>query len=193
MNLHTHNKTLVDFLISNTEAIPTRFYGKQYRASAYLEDGTYLPCVLFSDRNKMLALYEERLNELQAKTVQFRQSLGSFTMSGSRVDSYDIAQLEVSKYAMPQNWVNKIIGETSMGWTCFVVEMKDGKLFNYGTSFAREFFNVPLGYTFADFNEIYSDMIAMPDGTVVSGRGANQPVEFIRERSHFICYLDGLD
>jgi len=43
---------LIQFLKENIEPLPSQSYGAGYRASAYLVDGTYLPCVIFRSSRK---------------------------------------------------------------------------------------------------------------------------------------------
>jgi len=49
-----------------------------------------------------------------------------------------------------------------MSWTAFVVEMKDGTRYSFGTSFCFEFFDLPEGYSYKDIAKIHSGMIYSP-------------------------------
>ena len=65
-----------------------------------------------------------------------------FLTAGNRINNYDIAKVVTSRYAIPISILSKIKGETTMGWTGFVLEMRDGILLPFGTSFGMEFFNI---------------------------------------------------
>lgn len=45
------------FLKSNIEPVKGRNRGDQYRASVFLTDGTYLPCVIFQPTFRSLRLH----------------------------------------------------------------------------------------------------------------------------------------
>src|SRR5512146_1221418 len=123
-------------------------YGDQYRASAVLRDGTNLPCVVFQSKDRQIELALRRFNELRNQSAQYRQVVESFVASGSRLANYEIKTVEPSPFAWPPATLATIHGETTMGWTAFVVEMQDGTLHSYGTTFSFEFFDLPQGYTY---------------------------------------------
>lgn len=84
-----------------------------------------------------------------------------------------------------------------MAWTGFVVEMLDGRLFSFGTTFLAEFFSLPDGYEFTDVRTVHNHSYARPDGTLASlGRGlSSQPDDYdpstvYRERPYFTCNFD---
>jgi hypothetical protein len=66
-----------------------------------------------------------------------------------------------------------------MNWTQFVGIMRDGKMFNFGTSGSREFFEFPEGYTNADLADIKMH-------NLIEGEAVYQ------ERSYFNLYMEGL-
>jgi hypothetical protein len=53
--------------------------------------------------------------------------LETFVAAGSRVADYEIARIEVSRFAWPLATLRQIHGETAMGWTAFVAAMNDGR------------------------------------------------------------------
>jgi hypothetical protein len=55
--------------------------------------------------------------------------------------------------------LKQIHGETVMSWTAFVVEMKDGTMYSFGTTFCFEFFDLPQGYSYTDIRRVHSGMI----------------------------------
>jgi hypothetical protein len=193
LTLLEHDRELASQLENLFEPFANEFYGPLYRCAAHLKDGTYLPCVVFSSRKRQIDILEQRFNEVVEKPIQFRQCVEWFCTSGSRVDVHSIAAITSSPYALTNSLISQILGETSMGWTCFVMEMRDGVLFNCGTSFERFFFELPDGYVIADIKEIHSNKVVDVSGELVSGRNARTAGPFLREKSHFSCYLTSLD
>ena len=104
----------------------------------------------------------------------------SFVASGSCIADYHIVRIEASPFAWPLGTLQRIRGETSMGWTAFVVEMNDGKRFDYGTPFSVEFFDLPDGYGFRDIKEIHSGKV-------------HSTTDCFREKPFFTCYLNDFD
>jgi hypothetical protein len=100
------------------------------------------------------------------------------------------------RFAIPLALLKKVEGETTMAWTGFVFEMRDGKLFSYGTSFGVEFFGLPDGYGFDDVVAVHNHAYVSSNGKLsplVQGMGA-QPADdrsqVLRERPYFVCYYD---
>jgi hypothetical protein len=141
------------------EPMPDRSYGDRYRASVFLKDGMYLPCVVFQSQDLQVELALRRFDQLRNQSAQYRAVVESFVASGSRLANYDIKTVEPSPFAWPLATLHTIDGETTMSWTAFVVEMRDGTLHTYGTSFSVEFFDLPHGYTYADIAQIHSGML----------------------------------
>ena len=85
-----------------------------------------------------------------------------------------------------------------MSWTGWVFEMKDGKLFSYGSGFLMEFFNLPEGYTFDNVAKVHNHSFVSEDGSLVNlQRGGRLPTDYrpenlLRERIFFTCYIDGI-
>ena len=99
----------------------------------------------------------------------------------------------MSPFAWPLAVLEQIHGETAMGWTAFVVEMKDGATFSYGTEFNFEFFDLPTGYSHSDIAKIHSGMIySKARGLETYSLAASKEVQTLREKPLFICYLAAL-
>ena len=58
-----HEEEIIKFLKDNVEPYPDNIYGVGYRASAYLKDGTYLPCVIFRNPATIVKLATRRFKE----------------------------------------------------------------------------------------------------------------------------------
>lgn len=189
---------IIKFLKENIEPIEHNAYGIGYRASAYLLDGTFLPCVVFYGTNKKVELAIKRFKEEQKKPkFGYYDTVKSFVTRGNRINSYDISNVEKSKYAFPLSILKQIHGETRMGWTGFVAKMKDGKCFSFGTVFDTEFFDMPESYSVEDIEEIINHSYTLQTGEIKSCHDisvfTNDNKDFVyRERPYFECYLDNL-
>ncbi|MGG5578619.1 hypothetical protein ACPDHL_14940 [Myroides sp. C15-4] len=198
---------IIKFLKDNIEPLEDNAYGLGYRASVFLTDGTFLPCVIFRNPKTIVNLAISRFKEEQAGKSIFSRSSGlgyydivkTFVTNGNCINDYDIDRVEKSKFAFPLTIQNQIRGETTMGWTGFAAKMKDGKFFGFGTSFHWEFFQIPEGYSVDDIEEIINHSYVLKTGEL-----RNHKVPFFeypddykdavihRERPFFECYIDNL-
>lgn len=142
---------IIDFLKENITPLEDSIYGSSYRASVYLNDGTFLPCVIFRSADKLVKQAIKRFKqELSRKGIfqpisksNYYDIVKLFVASGNCINTYDIDSVECSKYAFPLEILRQIRGETTMGWTGFSVKMADEKYFGFGTRFHFEFFDIP--------------------------------------------------
>jgi hypothetical protein len=198
------NKVLYDYVKTGIEPVPDSYHGEGYRCSIRLKDDTYLPCVMLHRCGPAVALAMKRFEqEKKGKGIfgfgknSYEEVVKIFVASGNRVNNYDIASVEASPFAIPLALLKQIEGETTMGWTGFVLEMRDGAMFAFGTSFYATFFDLPEGYSF-------DDVVAVHNHSYVSAQGelkrletgmAEPPADYdlskvYQERPHFICYYD---
>jgi len=199
-------EVIIKFLKNNIEPIEDSFYGYGYRASAYLVDGTFLPCVIFRNPTKIIELAIKRFNDEQSgKSIYKNSSNGyqeivkNFVSKGNCVNDYDIARVEKSKFAFPLSILKQIKGETTMSWTGFAIKMKDGKYFGFGTTFLMDFFQMPENYSVSDIDEIINHSYVLKTGELRSHKvpfftppdDYNDAVIY-RERPFFECYIDDL-
>lgn len=198
---------IVKYLKENIEPLEDRGNGVGYRASAYLVDGTYLPCVIFRNSKPTVDLAVRRFEEEKKGKGIFSKSSGLgyndivkvFVTSGNCVNEYDIDRVEISPFAFPLAILKQIKGETTMGWTGFAAKMKDGKHFGFGTTFLFDFFQMPDGYLVEDIEQIISHSYVLNNGELKSHKVPffNRPDDYKdavvhRERPFFECYIDGL-
>jgi len=192
---------IINFLKSNIEPLEDGFFGVGYRAAAYLTDGTYLPCVIFRNSQKTVALAIKRFKEEQSgRSILKNSSKGyyeivkTFVTNGNCINDYDIASVEKSKYAFPLSILRQIKGETRMGWTGFAAKMKDNKYFGFGTNFRTEFFQMPENYSVDDIVEILNHCYVLKTGELRSFAqlGDYDNAVIYRERPFFECYMDNL-
>ena len=83
-----------------------------------------------------------------------------------------------------------------MSWTGFVVKMRDGNYFNFGTAFSFAFFDLPENYNFSDITEVinhsYIDSSSKIQNYRKTGLKNFSNVKIYREKDYFNCYLKGL-
>ena len=191
-------------IISNVEPLPDSIYGPRYRCALTLKDGTHLPCAVLQSKATLIELAKRRIKEeISGKGKiggpdPYGQVLSVFVAGGNRVNDYDVASASSSKSAPPLALLRQIHGETTMGWTGWVFEMKDGKLFQYGSSFCMEFFHLPEGYSFDDVIKVHNHSFLSKEGALRSlQRGGMLPTDYsrdslLRERVFFTCHIDGI-
>lgn len=191
-------------ILSKVEPLPDSIYGPRYRCSITLKDGLRLPCGILQSKGKLLELAKRRIKEEMSGSGRiggadaYGQVLSVFVASGNCINDYDIAAVEHSPFAPAISLLRQIHGETTMAWTGWVFEMKDGKLFAYGSSFSMEFFDLPEGYAFDDVAKVHNHSFLSSDGKLMSlERGARPPADYnlsklFRERVYFTCYIDDI-
>ena len=193
------------FLRDRVEPLVDSVYGPGYRASAYLADGTFLPCVIFRNPTALVNLAIRRFKEEQSGKGVFSRSSGlgyydivkSFVSTGNCVNEYDISRVEKSRYAFPLSIQSQIQGETTMGWTGFAAKMKDGKYFGFGTAFRWEFFDLPEGYSVEDIVEIVNHSYVLRSGELRSHKvpfleypDDYESAVIHREKPYFECFIE---
>ena len=137
----------IEFLKKNIEPINDQIYGDGFRASAYLTDGTYIPCVRFRNPKPITELAIRRFDEERKGKSIFHKNSGfgyedivqSFLVKKNQIWENDIERIEKSPFAFSKEILGQIKGETTMSWTGFCVKMDDGKLFGYGSRFLFDF------------------------------------------------------
>lgn len=198
---------IIKFLKDNVGPLADNAYGPGYRASVYLTDNTYLPCVIFRNPKIIIELAKRRFDEEKKGKGLFAKASGlgysdivkTFVTKGNCVNDYDIMRVEKSKYVLPTAIASQIRGETTMGWTGFAAKMKDGKYFSFGTSFHFEFFDMPDNYSSSDIIEIINHSYTTTSGELKQHKVPffEEPVDYDktiihRERPFFECYIDDL-
>lgn len=179
------------FVTNNIEPLKDPIYGSRYRVAAHLNDGTHLPCVVLQSRQAQVKLALRRFKEERSN---YKSIVETFVACESRVAHYQLKDIEVSPFAWPLELLKTIHGETTMGWTAFVAEMRDGTMHSYGTSLSFEFFDLPVGYSHSDIVRIHSGMAySKASGLVAFSMKSVQETRPLREKPFFTCYLQTLD
>ena len=198
------NNLISDFIETGVEFINDSAYGPGYRCSAYLRDGTFLPCVILRTSGPITELALRRFEEekkgkgfFRLNTAAYKNIVQHFVTSGNRVNSYDIAKIEPSRYSIPFSLLSQIQGETTMSWTGFVLEMQDGKYVAFGTTFLVDFFDIPVEYSFGNVVAVHNHSYVSPTGELKPLRQAffdtpddYDPSAVSRERPYFECFYD---
>ena len=81
---------IAKYLVENVQPLTGGILGDYYRASAYLRDGTYLPCVMFGNPTKLVNLAIGRFAETAKNEYEHRLVAGSFVARRSAVPIYDV-------------------------------------------------------------------------------------------------------
>ena len=198
---------IVRFLRNNIEPLSDSIYGAGYRASVYLTDGTFLPCVIFRNPKATVNLAIKRFKDEQSgkgifkipKKSAYYGIVKTFVTNGNCINEYDIDRVEKSKFAFPLKIQEQIQGETTMGWTGFAIKMKDGKYFGFGSNFLWEFFQIPEGYSTDDMVEVINHSYVSKTGELCSHKAPTsrytddyKDAIIYRERPFFECYIDNL-
>lgn len=156
-----------------------------YRVSATLNDGLVLPCVVIIAAAPTVELAIERFHDTRKSKdpyMGYRSIVKNFVASGNSINADDIESLQASPYAIPKARMRAIVCETSMGWTEFYAQMKDGNEFRFGTPLFTEFFAMPEGYSGDDIVKI-----------IPAVRGQKPRCDKIYyDRPFFKCYVDAL-
>ena len=190
---HIKTDDLTNFLKSSIEPLTDQIYGNRYRAAVRLIDNTYLPCIVFQSKKSQVELALRRFDQLRGQPSQYRMVVESFVSSGSHIADYQIKAVEPSPFAWPLTTLKQIHGETVMGWTAFVVEMTDGAMYSYGTSFSFEFFDVPEGYSYNNIATVHSGMVySQEKGLQDFSMDSQESIQTYREKPFFTCYLKEL-
>ena len=189
-------------ILDTVEPLEDSIYGSKYRCALTLKDGTELPCAILQSKSKIVDLAKRRIREEQNRKGglggydPYGQIVTSFVTGGNGINDYDVVDAEPSRFAPPVALLRQIHGETTMGWTGWVFEMSDGKLFPYGSSFSMEFFQVPDGYTFEDVVKVHNHSFLSPSGELRTlEQGGMPPEEYnrekiFRERVYFTCAIE---
>lgn len=162
MQYPLQSKEIIKYLKDNIEPLKDNIYEYGYRASVYLTDGTYLPCVIFRNSPKVTTLAITRFEEEKSGIFGKNPEIGYYNIVKSFVANGNC----LNRYAFPIQILKQIQGETTMSWTCFISKMKDGTNIGFGTTFRTEFFDMPSGYSANDIIEIENHSYISESGRI---------------------------
>ncbi len=172
-------QSIIKYLKANIHPVTDVYSKSAYRAAATLKDGTYLPCVVFRNKNDILDLAKKRFEELM-NTEYKNAIIETFVVPGNRVAWYDLKSVDQSPFSLPGEFRDVIYnaGETRMGYQSFQADMADGAKFFFSSTTHVEFFEVPNNYTLENIVTVYTHRIS--------------EAESFREKPYFDCFIDGL-
>jgi hypothetical protein len=132
-----------------------------YRASVYLLDNTYIPCVLFrnsyAQTDRAIRTFDETRNKIPADPrIGYRQHVRAFTTGDNIIASDIISRIEKSPFAISTACYLELSAmmELEGGGISFLGKMKDGQKFNYFIDSDVEFIEMPNGYVASQLIEI---------------------------------------
>lgn len=163
------------------EAIPDEYGRRSFRVSAWLQDGTYLPCVLLREADTRARAAMELLGRTEAEDFDemYPGLVRSLATGGSRVEALLSTSLEQSPFAMPWALLSQLRDELEESPIEFVATMDDGATFAFGTADEVAFFDMPPGYTGARVRSLT--------------RRAHAGTRVYRERACFVAFVDDID
>jgi hypothetical protein len=191
-------------ILESVEPLEDEVLGPRYRCALTLRDGTHLPCAILHSKKALLNLAKRRIKEeLAGQGIiggkdPYGQIVSAFVANGNRISDYEVSESQVSTFAPPKSLLGQIHGETTMGWTGWVFEMKDGRLFAYGATSSMDFLQLPKGYGFSDVAEVHNHSFVSKEGKISRlRRGALLPDRYetsalLRERVYFNCAIEGV-
>lgn len=196
----------VEYLKANISADIYGDGNKSYRAAARMTDGTFLPCVQFSNPNPRIEHVFDRLKAaLNGRIIDDNLQLSDvlvpiqIAMINNNIQHWEIACIEPSPFAFPPEVFQKIYGETTMGWTGFATRMLDDKYFGFGSRGGFEFFDMPEGYSPSDIIEIVNHAYVLKTGELRHHQRAflNNPPDYDNavvhlSRPYFECFMEGI-
>jgi len=199
-------ESIIRFLKDNIEPYDDELYGLCYRASAYLTDGTYLPCVIFRNRESRVnyankVIRNRQINKwFSSKSVKNSNDriYEGLVVGDNQISFEDINKVEKCKYAFPCSLL-KQIGEIALFFVRgFVAKMKDGKYVGFRTDARTEFFDMPDEYSGDDIIEIINDCYVYENGQIKIRKQKElddnevfyKDADLYREKPFFICYFD---
>jgi hypothetical protein len=186
------SEEIINFLRENVEPINDTIYGNVYCASVCFKDNTVINCVQFINAEKFINLAIKRFAECHYTYDIIKH----FVIKGNCINDHDIKKIMKSKYTFTKEILNKIKGETLMSWTGFVVEMDDGKLFNFSALFDFCFFDFPENYTTKNIKNIINHSFVAENGNIINYRENElknlDDIKIYREKPYFKCYVNNL-
>lgn len=142
-------QAIISFLKTSIEPIGDVYSDEAYRAAVYLADGTYVPCVIFRNKNNISKFLLNRFSDLQdKKNFKDTNIVPSLFDGACTLQFFKVAKVEESSYALPVKLrdVLSSTGETGMGYTSFEGQTDDGKKYIFAGTSEFAFFHMPEGY-----------------------------------------------
>lgn len=181
-------QTLID---AGIEEVPAEFGGPGYRCSAWLKDGTYLPCVFVQKIGRTADLHRKSIDdELRGEggydpltCDPVREWLKWQLCYPNQIAAHLIERVGPSPFAIPISLLHQVTGEVAPYVWLFALETADGERFRFsgGDRWSMIFFELPENISFGDFVTVINPNAR---GTLPRCKAT------LQERMHFSCYID---
>jgi hypothetical protein len=188
MLLIMYNKKEEEFCKFLEKEIEPVSYGElketAYRASVYLVDNTYIPCVLFRNSYAQADRAIQEFDRVKSnppvdQRFNYRAYVRAFTTGDNTIASNIISKIEKSPYAASVSCYNKLASmmEIEFGGIAFKGIMNDGEKYDFFIDSNIEFIDMPDGYIASQMVEIIP-------------QARRDDFKDLKERFYFNCYLD---
>ncbi|MBL1222471.1 hypothetical protein JET18_16580 [Chryseobacterium sp. L7] len=201
-----HEEDLIYLLNKYVEPISDRFYGDGYCASVTLDDGTFLPCVVFRHKRKAIeniyhALHEKRYGIIDKKpydTEFVQRGIIEHGLVSENILKFDadVVKVETCEYAMPEKIIQ---GMSSTPTHYFLVKFKDGTYENFRQG-EGYFYEVPAQKKLEDIVEIFNSTLILQNDEIIELKNLmdwkkNEAVlkKIHIARPYFVCYIGNSD
>lgn len=181
-------------------------YGDEYCASVTLNDGTFLPCVVFRHKGKAVELIYDGLHKKRYGIIDKRPYDMEFVQKGIiehhlvsenllKFNS-DIIRAEQSRYAMPQRIFQ---GMSTVPTHYFLVKFKDGSYenFRWGEGI---FYDVPHNKRLEDITEVFHSKLILRNNEIIELKNlmdwkTNEAKlkQMHTAKPYFVCYIGHSD
>lgn len=197
---------VIYLLNKKEEPISSVIYGDQYCASVTLNDGTFIPCVVFRHIGKAVQLNYEALHKIRYGIIDKKPYDQEFVQKGiiereltsENILKFDSEVIRVEKciYAMP----GKIVMEMSSRPThYFLAKFKDGSYENFRRGEGL-FYEVPVNKNLDDVVEIFNSTLMLQNDEMIKLKNLSDWKNNEKNlkkihvaKPYFVCYIGHSD
>lgn len=193
-------------LNKKVEPIYSVVYGDEYCASVTLNDGTFIPCVVFRHIGKAVRLNYEALHQIHYGIKDKKPYDQEFVQKGIiereltaenilKFDS-EVVKIEKCIYAMPGKIVKGMSNEPTH---YFLVRFKDGSYENFRRGEGL-FYEVPVNKNLDDIVEIFNSALMLQNNEIIKLKNLSDwknNEENLKKihiaKPYFVCYIGHSD
>lgn len=197
---------LIYLLSKHVEPISSIIYGTEYCASVLLNDGTYLPYVVFRHTGKAVELTYNAFHKKRYGIIDKRPYDTEFVQKGIiehtltsentvKFDS-DVIKVEKCKYAMPERILQSMSNTPTH---FFLARYKDGSYENFRRG-EGPFYEMPPEQKPEDIVEIFNSKLILQDGDIIELKNLmdwkNNEAglkKIYSSKPYFACYIGHSD
>lgn len=197
---------LIYLLSKYVEPVSNTLYGDEYCAAVTLNDGTFLPCVVFRHQRKAIELIYQALHKKHYGIIDKRPYDTEFIQKGIirrelvsenivKFDS-DVVKVEKCKYAMPE----KVLREMNCTPThYFLARFKDGSYENFRWGEGL-FYEEPASNRLEDIVEIFNSKLMLENREIITLKNLmdwKNNETWLKKihitKPYFVCYIGHSD